>query len=322
MMDIVENRKRIALGRKLKLAALVVRENGLLWCGLLLTYYVASKIAHQAFSAMDRMRRARGTPGLNSATLNKEIWEGWDWSAEGEEWNHSPQWKQSLIHCVLEAEIPPNIAILEIGPGGGRWTGSLLERASRYIGVDISSACVDHCRKKFGGDARATFVVGSGRDLAAVTDASIDAIWSFDAFVHINREEVECYTREFARVLKPGAVAVIHHGAVGGKQGGWRSNLTEAALRQILANQRLILERSFDRWNDGHAVHTLAFGDQISVIRRPPRSVDIADQVRAGRSHHDGGLPRVHPCCFGSRQLTDRREPSGVRTASPTHLQQ
>lgn len=274
-MDIVENRKRVGLGRKLKLAALVVRENGLLWCGLLLTYYAASKVAHVAFNAMDRMRRARGIPGLNSATLNKEIWEGWDWSAEGEEWTHSPQWKQSLIRYVLEAEIAPNTAILEIGPGGGRWTGALLERASRYTGVDISSACVDHCRKKFGGNPRATFVVGSGRDLTAVADASIDAIWSFDAFVHINREEVESYTREFVRVLKPGAVAVIHHGAVGGKQGGWRSNLTEAALRQMLATQRLILERSFDRWSDGQAVQTLAFGDQISVIRKPPLAASV-----------------------------------------------
>lgn len=269
MKDIVENRKRLTLGRKLKLAALVVRENGLLWCGLLLSYYIASKISDQTFRAMDRMRRARGIPGLNSATLNKEIWEGWDWSAEGEEWSHSPQWKQSLIRSVLEAEIPPNIAILEIGPGGGRWTGALLERASRYTGVDISSACVEHCCKKFGTDVRATFVVGSGRDLATVADSSIDAIWSFDAFVHINREEVESYTREFARVMKPGAVAVIHHGAVGGKQGGWRSNLTDAALRQMLAAQRLILERTIDRWNDGQAIHMLAFGDQISVIRRP-----------------------------------------------------
>lgn len=269
MKDIVENRKRIGLGRKLKLAALVVRENGLLWCSLLLTYLAASKLAHQAFTAMDRMRRVRGIPGLNSATLNKQIWEGWDWSAEGDEWTHSPQWKQSLIQCVLQKEIAPGSAILEIGPGGGRWTGSLLERATRYIGVDISRTCVEHCRNKFGGDKRASFVVGSGRDLAGVADASIDAIWSFDAFVHINRQEVEGYTKEFARVLKPGGVAVVHHGAVGGEHGGWRSNLTEGALRNMLEAQHLPLERSFDRWSDGETVHALQFGDHISVIRKP-----------------------------------------------------
>ncbi len=269
MKDIVENRKRIGFGRKLKLAALVLRENGLLWSALLLTYYAASNVAHQAFAAMDRMRRRRGIPGLNSATLNKQIWEAWDWSAEGDEWTHSPQWKQSLIRCVLETHIPGGGTILEIGPGGGRWTGSLLDRANSYIGVDISLACVEHCRKKFAANSRATFLVGSGRDLAGVADASIDAIWSFDAFVHINREEVEAYAGEFTRVLKPGGVAVVHHGAVGGAQGGWRSNLTDTALKQMLTARQLQLEQAFDRWNDGETIHTLSFGDQISVIRKP-----------------------------------------------------
>jgi len=269
MKDIVENRKRIGFGRKLKLAALVLRENGLLWSALLLTYYVASTVAHEAFAAMDRTRRRRRIPGLNSATLNKQIWEAWDWSAEGDEWTHSPQWKQSLIRCVLETQIPGEAAILEIGFGGGRWTGPLLERAESYVGVDISAACVEHCRRKFANHARATFLVGSGRDLTGVPDASIDAIWSFDAFVHINLEEVEGYAGEFTRVLKPGGVAVVHHGAVGGSQGGWRSNLTDTALRQMLVDRHLRLERAFDRWTDGETVHTLSFGDQISVIRKP-----------------------------------------------------
>jgi len=275
MKDIVENRRRIGWGRKLKLAALAVKENGILWFVLLITYYAASKVAHESFAAMDRMRRKRGIPGLNSATLNKEIWEGWDWSAQGDEWTHSAQWKQSLIDCVLEKEIPANSVILEIGPGGGRWTGALLARASRYVGVDISATCIEHCRKKFGGDPRASFVVGSGRDLAGVADASIDAIWSFDAFVHINRAEVEGYTQEFVRVLKPGGVAVVHHGAVGGEQGGWRSNLTGDALRQMVSDRHLDLERAFDRWNDGQADHTLKFGDQISVIRKLPADASV-----------------------------------------------
>ncbi len=35
MKDIVENRKRITLANKLKLAATALRENGLSWCTLL-----------------------------------------------------------------------------------------------------------------------------------------------------------------------------------------------------------------------------------------------------------------------------------------------
>ena len=269
MKDIVENRKRITWASKLKLAATALRENGPVWCTLLLTYYATSSVADRAFKALDRVRRARGLPGLNSATLNKAIWEAWDWSARGDEWTQSPASKQALIRGVLQREIAPDQDILEIGPGAGRWTGSLLERARRYIGVDISATCADLCRKRFGQDGRATFFVGSGRDLAAVEDHSIDAIWSYDVFVHINVAEVASYIGEFWRVLRPGAVAVIHHGAVGGAAGGWRSNLTAEDLQKLVTSRGLSLEKSLDHWDDAGTAYSLTYGDRIAVIRKP-----------------------------------------------------
>jgi SAM-dependent methyltransferase len=269
MKDNVPNRRRISLTNKLKLGTTAVRENGPLWCTLLLTYYLASKVAHRSFEALDRLRRARKIPGLNSAAINKAIWDAWDWSAQGDEWSPSPQWKEALIRCVLQREIAAGQDILEIGPGAGRWTGPLLERAHRYVGIDISPACIEQCRKRFGSDSRATFEVGSGSDLASVADASIDAIWSYDAFVHINDAEVERYVDEFARVLRPAAVAVIHHGGVGGAAGGWRSNLTTGALQEMLQRHGLLLERSLDHWVDGDTTHSLTYGDRIAVIRKP-----------------------------------------------------
>jgi hypothetical protein len=128
MKDIVENRKRLNLSQKLRVARMALRENGLRWCFVLLLYYAASTAADRAFRAMDRLRRSRNLPGLNSATLNKEIWDAWDWSAAGDEWSASAEWKQSLIHCVLYPLIPGQSSILEIGPGAGRWTDVPLER--------------------------------------------------------------------------------------------------------------------------------------------------------------------------------------------------
>jgi SAM-dependent methyltransferase len=264
--DIVANRSRVGFGHKWKLALLTLRENGASWCCHFVTYYAASMIADRSFRAMDRLRRERNIPGLNSAALNKHIWEAWDWSAQGEEWNESEAWKQSLIRCVLQACIPFDCSILEIGPGGGRWTEPLLQRARDYVGVDISATCVEHCRKRFANDPRAKFFVGSGRDLAEVTTGSIDAIWSFDVFVHINAAEVAGYVEEFVRVLRPGGIAVIHHGAVGGSAGGWRSNLTAAALQKMLADRNLDAEQVLAQWSDGGEIRKLAFGDLITVI--------------------------------------------------------
>jgi SAM-dependent methyltransferase len=270
MKDSVADRKRIGLARKLKLARIALRENGVRWCACLLTYYAASAVAQRAFGAMDRLRRTRHIPGLNSATLNREIWDAWDWGSGGEEWSGSEEWKQSLLRCVLEREIPVNSSVLEIGPGAGRWTTHLLERARDYIGIDISSTCVQHCRDRFSGRQRVRFEVGSGRDLAAVPSDSVDAIWSYDVFVHINRAEVASYAHEFARVLRGGGVGVVHHGSVGGASGGWRSDLTADAFASILAQHELQVRRSFNSWDDGGAIQRLAYDDLITVFSKHP----------------------------------------------------
>jgi SAM-dependent methyltransferase len=240
MKDVVENRQLVSFGRKLRIARIALEENGPAWCFLMLLYYASSTVSHKAFATMDRLRRTRGIPGLNSRRLNKEIWEAWDWNTSGgEEWSATPQSKEGLIRFVLEPEIPEGGRILEIGPGGGRWTGALIARAREYLGIDISATCVEHCRRRFADEAKARFAVGSGADLAGVEDSSIDAIWSFDVFVHINVAEVEGYAAEFRRVLRPGGVGVIHHGGVGGATGGWRSNVTGAAFEEILKRSGL-----------------------------------------------------------------------------------
>lgn len=268
MKDLVENRKHISFGKKLSIAGLVLKENGVLWCSCLGVYYATSSVGQVAFRLMDGLRRRWSLPGMNSPALNKAIWEAWDWSAGGEEWTPSEDWKESLLRCVLDKNVPRGGAILEIGPGGGRWTGALIERSAQYTGVDISATCVEVCQKKFGGDPRVHFQVGSGTDLKGVADASIDTLWSFDVFVHINRREVEAYADEFRRVLKPGGVGIIHHGSVGGALGGWRSNLTHEGMLDLLKARGFAIIDSFKEWTDNGVVHQAGlYQDVITVFR-------------------------------------------------------
>jgi SAM-dependent methyltransferase len=268
MKDVVENRSRISFRSKVGLGWVALRENGIRWSILLVTYYAASHLANRTFAAMDQLRRIRNLPGLNSAALNKKIWESWNWEAGGEEWNGSDASKMSVVSCVLRPLVPSNSRIVEIGPGGGRWTEYLLERAKNYIGIDISSTCVAHCEKRFAHDSHARFDVGSGRDLRGVENASVDVIWSVDVFVHINLAEAESYAREFVRVLVPGGVAVIHHGAVGGSSGGWRSNMTSSDFHAALSQSGLSIEKSFNDWMENGVSHQLSYGDLITVIRK------------------------------------------------------
>src|SRR5260370_1123139 len=109
MKDIVENRKRISLPAKVRIALIALRENGLVWFCQLAIYYIASTVQNAAYGSMDRGRRRKGIPGLNSLALNKAIWESWDWTAGGEEWTSSDAWKASVIRCVLHRYLPKGV---------------------------------------------------------------------------------------------------------------------------------------------------------------------------------------------------------------------
>lgn len=270
MKDLVNNRKRMTLGTKLRALGLTLKENGPLYTILLGIYYGGSGVADRAFAAMQRLRKSRGLPGINSRSLNAEIWDNWDWHAGGDEWTPSAAWKASLVANVLKPRVPDGSVVVEIGPGAGRWTEHLIPIASNYTGIDISRACVEVCRRRFAADsAKAAFRANEGNNLPGVADGAIDLIWSFDVFVHINLVDISAYLDEFKRVLRPGGKAIIHHGTTAGHSGGWRSDATTAELNALIASRGLHVAEQFSDWDDGDARHDVGlYQDQITVIER------------------------------------------------------
>jgi ubiquinone/menaquinone biosynthesis C-methylase UbiE len=268
--DLVANRARLGPKQKLSILWSSLRENGFIWTSLLSIYGVSSGIAEASFDRLQRRKLEKKLPGLSSLRTNKEIWEHWNWESGGDEWTLCPEWKDSLIKNVLRRYIPPGGHVLEIGPGAGRWTGVLLEVADTFTAVDVAKSCIQVCQQKFGSQPRARFLVGSGKDLAGVAEASIDSIWSFDAFVHINIRETASYVNEFRRVMRSGAVGVIHHGKDGGLVGGWRSNLTCAVFRDLLQGAGFKVLHQFETWNDsGREYQVGLYHDEITVFSRP-----------------------------------------------------
>jgi ubiquinone/menaquinone biosynthesis C-methylase UbiE len=268
--DIVSNRKRIALSTKARLGWIVLKENGLVWTACLGMYYVCSSLAESIYRRMSALREAHGLRGINSTTLNYEIWRNWDWSSGGEEWTLSPEWKALVIKNVLRKNIPTGGTILEIGPGAGRWTEVLVEMADHLVAVDISDRCIELCKQKFHDCANAEFHVNDGCQLSFIAPSSIDSIWSFDVFVHINPEDVAHYIKEFARILKRGGRGSVHHAADGGKHGGWRSNLTAAFFREKLEENGLRVLEQGNSWEDGQQSFKLdLYNDVVTVFEKP-----------------------------------------------------
>ena len=219
----------------------------------------------------------RGWRG-NSALENRERWTDWDWSRRGEEWTASAEWKQALIDDVLVARIPDGGVVLEIGPGAARWSTVLHTRARQLILVDVSDRPLALCRERFAAAENVEYVLSSGNDLPGVADSSVDAIWSFDVFVHVAPMDQAGYLAEIARVLGPGGVAVIHH-ADGRNLGdlpsrsGWRTPMSRRLFARLAGQHGLAVEAQIDSWGAGGRYDLSAYHDAITVCRKPDGAI-------------------------------------------------
>jgi len=254
----------------------MIEINGLTWTSLVVVYGACRTINKDLrLPVLDRLIRAienrRGVPGMGASELQALIWDNWDWSADGgEKWTESTAWKDSVIGAVLRPRIPDGSDVLEIGPGAGRWTETLVELSDSLTLVDISSRCIEICRDRFGHLSSVSFHVTSGSDLSFIDDEFIDVVWSFDVFVHLAVADVKGYIVELARVLRPGGQAIIHHAAGGGLHGGWRSAMTNEEFTETVERAGFRVVEQFDSWGQSGEFGLPEKEDLISVIRKPP----------------------------------------------------
>ncbi len=198
-----------------------------------------------------------------TSSENRALWNTYDWSTLGEEWTPSEQWRQAIVEHFMAPYVPEHSSILEIGPGGGRWTDVLRQRAERLVVLDVAERPLQLCRERFRHASNIEFLLGDGRSIG-VPDQSIDGIWSYDVFVHINPADARSYIREFSRILRPGAHAVVHHPGQAGpsqRDRAWRSDLTDQMVRTFLQESGLrVVATTRDYVNPG---------DVLTVMQKP-----------------------------------------------------
>lgn len=98
---------------------------------------------------------------------------------------------------------------VEIGAGGGRWTKYLLEFRELYI-VDYHAELLREVRKKFD-RPNMKFIRNNGCDFPGIPKASVDFVFSFGCFVHLDASLIKEYLGNFKDILKPGGSALIHY---------------------------------------------------------------------------------------------------------------
>lgn len=149
---------------------------------------------------------------------NLTMWGSTDWPDEGEGWSEwwgdtDAFWYGGILPRIHS--FVPTGTILEIGPGYGRWTNYLRRLGERLVIVDLAQRCIDHCRKRFGGDKHIDYFVNDGKSLAMVDDCSVDFVFSFDSLVHAETDVLQSYLEQLSIKLKPNGVAFFHHSNIG-----------------------------------------------------------------------------------------------------------
>lgn len=128
---------------------------------------------------------------------------------EQEFWASGPDNLDRTLEPFSRA-ISPTDQVIEIGCGIGRMTRALADRAAHVLGIDVSEEMVDRARRALAQLDNVELMVGSGRDLTGVADASVDVAYSFIVFQHIPDPQVTCrYIEEIGRVLRPGGWTVF-----------------------------------------------------------------------------------------------------------------
>ena len=163
----------------------------------------------------------------NTRNRYADDWNGYseNWEAQyagryanlGDEWcddgTAERRRDEHLFAAVAAPWLDANSSVLEIGPGGGKWTVRLASRSKEVVAFDVASAMLRRTQSRCDAACltNVRFVLGDGDGLCQIADGSVDLVFSYDVFVHIALEDTVVYIQEMARVLKNGGVAVIHH---------------------------------------------------------------------------------------------------------------
>ena len=127
----------------------------------------------------------------------------------GEEWGPDQE-AQAHVEEFLLPYVGSGARVLELGPGGGKYTRHLAQKFPDLVLADVSQEMLDRALRVCNPKPRT--VLTNGVDLLPLTDASFEAVFSFDVLIHVDPEELIRYLAEFNRILKPDGVLVMTTG--------------------------------------------------------------------------------------------------------------
>jgi SAM-dependent methyltransferase len=201
--------------------------------------------------------------------------EAFHWGAENASSYHGAaardmdqQWK-TLISPILARYPIDYRKTVDFAAGYGRNTRKLLEAGAGHVTmVDVNPECVaqlETCFPRY----RTSAVLNDGTGLVGLDTSVFTFLYTFDAMVHFDLEIVMSYVPEFARVLKPGAHAFVHHSNYTANPGGdfrqnphWRNFMSADIFKHIAVRSGFdVIQQQTFSWGEPDI-------DCITVLQR------------------------------------------------------
>ncbi|MEO8665795.1 MAG: class I SAM-dependent methyltransferase [Ignavibacteria bacterium] len=128
-------------------------------------------------------------------------------------WIKPGQVLEEVLYPVMTNLQSPKI--LELGPGTGRWTRQILKRAKQINSTEFSLAdhsqwMIDFLRSYFNNEKIIKAYKNNGISLPFKQN-EYDLIFSQGVFIELKPSFIYLYSKEFARVLKPGGYCVFDY---------------------------------------------------------------------------------------------------------------
>lgn len=201
-----------------------------------------------------------------------------------------------MLQIVRELDLRPDSAALDVGCGSGTHSFRLATHFGlSVLGVDPFQRNLDAAREARRDvpeeiASRVTLGRGSATDLP-VPDSSVDLVWCRSVLVHV--ADLDLAYAEFARVLRPGGRAVIHHPVatplLSSSEAGWLfpvlgvapSSLDPAVTDSAVAASGLVVDAVLDIGSEWGESAEEESGTAAQALRRVSRLRRDPDRYRA-----------------------------------------
>lgn len=200
---------------------------------------------------LDRFKKSNSLPMRLLRAIKKEIFSKDIYGLQWGDPDVAPPLRFIRDRYVLPYVNAKHNAI-EIGPGGGRWTRYLLGFGKIYV-VDYHSELLKELRKNF--DMRnIIFIKNNGTDFPGIKEGSIDYLFSFGTFVHLDKHLIEAYLKNMKPIIEHGANIVIQYSdktkIMAQLNKGFSDNTPEEMRRMVLnAGYKILEEDTTTLWH-------------------------------------------------------------------------